>query len=128
MVWLLCPVYIFVFDKLNAPSVDYVKLTMMKANYHKDRPAGMSLEPKRHLHASISFATHGDDPVKDLAGESYFKAFLSSAMLLDINMPVIESKTFGVLQEVKQPGLAASEFLDAVDPKRIVPNHAALVR
>jgi hypothetical protein len=82
MVRLLCPVYIFVFDKLNAPSVDYIKLATMKANCHKDRPAGMSLEPKRHLHASISLATQGDDPVKDLAGESYFKAFLSSAMLI----------------------------------------------
>ena len=46
----------------------------------------------------------------------------------DMNMPVIESKTFGVLQEVKQLGLAASEFLDAVDPKRIVPNQAGSVR
>jgi hypothetical protein len=46
----------------------------------------------------------------------------------DMNMPVIESKTFGVLHEGKQLGLAASEFLDAVDPKRIVPNQAASVR
>ena len=40
-----------------------------------------------------------------------------------MNMPVIESKTFGVLHEVKQVGVTESEFPGAVDPKRIVPNH-----
>jgi hypothetical protein len=46
----------------------------------------------------------------------------------DMNIPMIESKTFGVPPEVKHLGLAMSEFLDAIDPKRIVPNYAASVR
>ena len=36
---------------------------------------------------------------------------------------VVESKTFGVLHEIKQVGMTAAELPGAVDPKRIVPDH-----
>jgi hypothetical protein len=43
----------------------------------------------------------------------------------DLNSRVMESKTFGVLQELKQVSATADESPGAVDPKRIVPNHPA---
>jgi hypothetical protein len=41
------------------------------------------------------------------------------------DLSVVESKTFGVLHEVRQVGVIAGEFPGAVDPKRIVRNHRA---